>query len=562
MSLFATHRFRSLKAKFVGLLLLGGVTAGALGGWITYQATHSYLQERLLIRVDTLASALNHAAMVTSDWLIVQHMIEEVTRDLPDITDIMVVGKTSGKIEAASMAPFIGLSIEKLPDEHLRQELLDALHNDYFGYHFEPDKNRDLAGNLVVIAPLAPAIDLKGGHGAHGQHSHDAHAHPVTTAPSAMAPKNTPAHSHDAGAQRTHNHHQSGPLGTTLQGAQRSMIPVNRGAILISVSRNAVERGASDVLLRFLLADFAAIAVILLIAYVALEYQVLSPIKSIHSAISRRKSGDSAARVSLQQHDEIAAVAQTLNETLDKEDEQIEALSGLLNQNEELRGRLQSSSNRVVEINERYLHRIGADLHDGPAQLIAFALLRLDSLKSTLRNEYPDREGSNEISAVYEALHDAMREIRELSAGLTLAKLEEMSPLTVLNEIVGAHERRTETSVKLNVDSIPDWLPLPVKITAFRFIQEGLNNAYDHAGGIDQAVSCKFDGHELQLEVTDGGAGFVPETAATSGGGLGLIGLRERIENLGGKLQILSVPGKGTRLTMWCRVNEDELVPV
>ena len=164
----SAQRFQSLKAKFVGLLLLGGVTAGAIGGWITYQATESQLQQRLLIRVDTLASALNHAAMVTADWSVVQHMIEEVIKDLPDITDIMVVGKVSGKIEAASMAPLIGLEIKKHPDDHLRQELLDALQNDHFGYHFEPDQKKDLAGSLVVIAPLQPAIDLSAGHGDHG----------------------------------------------------------------------------------------------------------------------------------------------------------------------------------------------------------------------------------------------------------------------------------------------------------------------------------------------------------------------------------------------------------
>ena len=142
----------------------------------------------------------------------------------------------------------------------------------------------------------------------------------------------------------------------------------------------------------------------------------------------------------------------------------VEELSTLLNQNEYLRNRLQTSSNRVAEINERYLRRIGADLHDGPAQLIGFALLRLDSLKLALREEYPDRKDSDEISSIYDALHEAMGEIRELSAGLTLATLEEMPPLKVLKEIVGAHERRTDTIVDLTIDSIPESLPLPLKI--------------------------------------------------------------------------------------------------
>jgi signal transduction histidine kinase len=233
----------------------------------------------------------------------------------------------------------------------------------------------------------------------------------------------------------------------------------------------------------------------------------------------------------------------------------VEELSTLLNQNRELRNRLQISSNRVAEINERYLRRIGADLHDGPAQLISFALLRLDSLRTFLGKDYPDRKDSDEFVAIHDALHEAMGEIRELSAGLTLAKLEEMSPLMVLKEIVGAHERRTETTVTLSADSIPEDLPLPLKISVFRFVQEALNNAYRHGKGIDQQVRCNFDNGQLELEVADGGPGFEPEKTTGDDSGLGLIGLRERIESLGATLQISSLPGEGTQLTMRCRVS-------
>lgn len=246
--------------------------------------------------------------------------------------------------------------------------------------------------------------------------------------------------------------------------------------------------------------------------------------------------------------------------TIERQRTQLQArvkeLSNLLNQNEYLRSRLQTSSNRVAELNERYLRRIGADLHDGPAQLIGFALLRLDSLRSALRKEYPERKDPDEIGAVYDALHEAMGEIRELSAGLTLAKLEEMSPLTVLKEIVGAHERRTETRVVLTVDSIPENLPLPLKISVFRFVQEALNNAYRHGGGIDQNVTCRIDGSEFELNVSDGGPGFMPETPTGEDSGMGLIGLRERIESLGATLKIESTPGEGTILTMRCRLSD------
>ena len=71
MRTVSTRRFQSLKAKFVDLLLLGGLTDAAIGGWITYKAPDAQLKQRLLIRIDTLASALNHAAMVSTDWTVV-----------------------------------------------------------------------------------------------------------------------------------------------------------------------------------------------------------------------------------------------------------------------------------------------------------------------------------------------------------------------------------------------------------------------------------------------------------------------------------------------------------
>jgi len=236
----------------------------------------------------------------------------------------------------------------------------------------------------------------------------------------------------------------------------------------------------------------------------------------------------------------------------------VEDLSNLLRQNEELRGRLQASSNRFSEINERYLRRFGADLHDGPAQLIGFALLRLDSLKAALKKQAPDHEESREIEAIYDALREAMREIREVCAGLTLANLEEMSPLAVLKEIVGMHEKRTATSVKLSIQSIPGSLPLPIKISMFRFVQEGLNNAFRHAEGAGQNVICRLDGRELELEVSDGGRGFNADMTRDEENGLGLIGLRERIESLGGTLQIFSAIGSGTRLVMRCAIANEE----
>jgi len=100
-----------------------------------------------------------------------------------------------------------------------------------------------------------------------------------------------------------------------------------------------------------------------------------------------------------------------------------------------------------------------------------------------------------------------------------------------------------------------------VKISIFRFVQEGLNNAYRHGQGIGQAVKCNFDGRQLKLTVSDAGPGFEQENSKAYDGRLGLVGLRERIESLGATLQIQSAPGQGTQLTMQCNIQSDEAMP-
>jgi signal transduction histidine kinase len=76
-----------------------------------------------------------------------------------------------------------------------------------------------------------------------------------------------------------------------------------------------------------------------------------------------------------------------------------------------------------------------------------------------------------------------------------------------------------------------------IKICVYRFIQEGLNNAFRHAGGIGQSVRCRCDSGSLLVSVRDRGAGG-PHSAEEREVGLGLTGLRERVESLGGVLDI------------------------
>ena len=225
---------------------------------------------------------------------------------------------------------------------------------------------------------------------------------------------------------------------------------------------------------------------------------------------------------------------------------QLAELARVSAQNDALRRRVQAASRRASETNERYMRRLSAELHDGPAQALALASLRLDSLMRRASLAPDDPEGAE----LRQTLAEALRDVRDLCRGLTLPELEGRSLAETLDLAVGAHERRTGTGVERRFAGAPELdlpAPHPILICLYRFVQEGLMNAYRHAGGKGQRVDCRIEAGRLVVSVIDDGPGFEP---GRPGGGLGLAGLRERAESIGGEFRIDSAPGAGTRLTM------------
>ncbi|MBZ9702130.1 MULTISPECIES: sensor histidine kinase [unclassified Mesorhizobium] len=229
---------------------------------------------------------------------------------------------------------------------------------------------------------------------------------------------------------------------------------------------------------------------------------------------------------------------------------QVSELQALVSQNRALRLRVQQASRRATALNERYLRRIGADLHDGPAQLVALAALRVDS--PAISGEGASSDSRNaEIAMIRMALDDAMREIRGICNGLVLPQIETAATGDILRLAVDEHQRRTRSSVALTLSRQLPELGASEKISIYRFVQEGLNNAYRHGQGKDQEVKAGMTGGKFFVEVSDGGPGFDPRRAE----GLGLAGIRERIESIGGQFETTTGP-QGTRLMITLAVED------
>ncbi|MNL40826.1 Sensor histidine kinase LiaS [compost metagenome] len=103
--------------------------------------------------------------------------------------------------------------------------------------------------------------------------------------------------------------------------------------------------------------------------------------------------------------------------------------------------------------------------------------------------------------------------------------------------------------MELSIAAPPVDTSLSAKICIYRFVQEALNNAYRHAGGVGQRVSQWVTGDYVTIEVGDNGPGFDPDRVKPTG--LGLEGLRERIESLGGTFEVeAAASGTVVRMTI------------
>ncbi len=216
-------------------------------------------------------------------------------------------------------------------------------------------------------------------------------------------------------------------------------------------------------------------------------------------------------------------------------DRQLVELTDMAAHNVSLRLRVQGAAARFSALNDQALRQIGADLHDGPAQLMGFAALRLDALRKATTSE----AARQEIDQVEAAVKDAIKDIRNISRGVSLPDIDRKPLLEVIHGLVDAHAGRTGKEVALTADlgKGPD-LPLAVKICVGRVVQEGLTNAWRHAAGAGQEVVVGRSGPVISVVVRDRGPGLDKPGENGDSYGLGLAGLAGRVESLGGTLTL------------------------
>lgn len=217
--------------------------------------------------------------------------------------------------------------------------------------------------------------------------------------------------------------------------------------------------------------------------------------------------------------------------------------SALAEQNERLRQSADQARLYANRATEDLLSRIGADLHDGPVQLVSLLMLKLDAIA------HPNHDRRRLSRELTQLTSDVLIDLRNLSAGLVLPELKDLSVEETVRRAVDRHKNLTGSEVDCAITGPPAEVPHATKICIYRVIQEALNNAYHHAHGRDQTVRVKMGKNTVAIRVRDGGDGFEPEAVQNGGRAkLGLPGLKNRVEALNGTIRLRSASGAGTEL--------------
>jgi signal transduction histidine kinase len=203
--------------------------------------------------------------------------------------------------------------------------------------------------------------------------------------------------------------------------------------------------------------------------------------------------------------------------------------------NAQNRAELITSRARIVAASDEGRRRIERDLHDGAQQRLLALSLRLRSAAAPLQSD----ESGNEIREVAAGLVDVMDELREISRGIHPAILSR----TGLRSALRALGRRSAVPVDMDV-RIDGRLPEPVEVGAYYVVSEMLTNAAKHAHASVVEVDVEASGGTLRVCVRDDGVGGADPLR-----GSGLVGLKDRIDALGGTFSIHSPAGGGTTVS-------------
>ncbi|MDU4736741.1 histidine kinase [Clostridium sp.] len=203
---------------------------------------------------------------------------------------------------------------------------------------------------------------------------------------------------------------------------------------------------------------------------------------------------------------------------------------------------------KILENQELERQRIAREIHDGPAQYIANAMMRVDFCKVVVKKDL--EKGINELDDLKSNIRMALKEVRSIIYDLRPLHLEELGLMDAIKDIINIISVENDIKIDMIVDEASYEVEKIIQIAIYRIIQEILNNIKKHSKAKYVDLRINYIKDYIYIYIQDDGIGFnVQETLINTkqkGNRYGLLGIFERVKQLRGKIEVKSSKGEGT----------------
>jgi len=309
------------------------------------------------------------------------------------------------------------------------------------------------------------------------------------------------------------------------------------GIVQIGLTNREIRAAVNEVTQQ-LIVTIAIMSLASIAAAVFLTWLITRPIRNLVRATQAVAQGDFSQHVTPWAKDEIGKLSETFNTMT-------EALAQAAQEQAERTELRAQFVNRVIAAQEDERRRIARELHDSTSQSLTSLLVGLQALGQSTSGELRQRTES-----LRRIVSETLEEVHGIAWQLRPSALDDMGLAAALERYVADHHERYGLAVDLVIHGLRDVRLSPeVETTIYRIVQEALTNVARHAQADQASVLIEHRDEKTLVIVEDNGIGLDSNTAIKgSREHLGLYGIRERAELLGGKLLIESEPGRGTSL--------------
>ncbi len=203
---------------------------------------------------------------------------------------------------------------------------------------------------------------------------------------------------------------------------------------------------------------------------------------------------------------------------------------------------------KIIQAQEEERKRVAREIHDGPAQSMANVVLRTEVCEKLLDM---DKEGARkELQITREMIKNSLQDVRRIIFDLRPMTLDDLGLIPAITRYSESLKERCKVAVEVNCVGQRQRVNSLIEVALFRVVQEAIQNTIKHADANKVMVNLEMDSQHIMLVIKDDGIGFDADTylQAPRPDSYGLLGMKERLEILGGQLSVRSHPGEGTEI--------------